>query len=304
MSLILFGRPLADKILEEIKKQIQDLGSKRVVPQLAVILVGKDPASVLYTALKKAKAENLGIKVLMKPLPEVATEEHLIALIRFLNQDRNIHGILVQMPLPHHMSQDKVVWAINPNKDVDGFQIRTFMPPAPMAIIELLKFYGVTVTRKKVAIVGGGFLIGKPLSILMTRFGARVTVLDEKIKYLERRTQEADILISATGQANLMTGIHVKPGQIVVDAGGEWVEKSQKSVTNEVRKQRSESGVEERKVKSQKLATEDFEFQGEVLRREVEPIVKALVPNPGGIGPVTVALLLKNVVTAAKRSSS
>lgn len=275
MARILPGQPLADQILAGLKVPINNLAAKRIIPHLMVILVGDNPASAAYISLKKRRAEQLGIKVSLKSLPSIVAEEQLLALIRSINQDPAVHGILIQLPLPSRLNRDKVVWAIQAKKDVDGFQMREFLPPGPMAIIELLKYYGISVTRKKVVVVGAGFLIGRPLSVLLNRFGSRVTVIESESRLTPRRTQEAEIIILATGQGGLIGKDYVREGQIVVDAGGEWVEE----VKNSERK-----------------------FIGEVVREEVEPVVKALVPNPGGIGPVTVALLLRNVVTAAKRS--
>lgn len=291
MTQILYGKPLADAIVKQLKREVEDLARRRIVPHLAVVVVGTNPASLTYINLKKRQAEEIGIKVTLKTLPEVVTQDQLIALIRSINQDPAIHGILVQVPMPKHINHEKLVWVINPKKDVDGFQMRNFMPPAPMAIIELLKYYGIAVTRKKVAIIGQGFLIGRPLSILLRRFGARVTEFDQQNRLIGQRTHEADIIVSATGRAHVISRQLVKPDHIVVDAGGEWtVDDSPRSTGHK-----------------QKLSTVDrgpsSKFVGEVVTEEVEPIVKALVPNPGGIGPVTVALLLRNVVLAAKRAS-
>lgn len=263
---LLDGKKIADKIFEDLAKKVKGLQSHYINPTLAIILVGNDASSVLYTSIKKKKAESIGIKVKIHRLSGRVTEKTILELIEKLNKDKKVTGILVQMPIPDRISRDKVVWAIAPDKDVDGFQMRKFMPPAPLAILSILNHYGINLTRKKMLIIGQGFLIGKPLSTMALKQGARVISADSSTAHLKRLIQDVEIIVSATGQPKLVKSDMVKPGQIVIDAGGGKI---------------------------------GGEFVGDVDFESVKEIVEAITPNPGGIGPLTVALLAKNIVQSA-----
>lgn len=263
---LLNGNLIADRLMKTLAVQISRLTERYLTPSLAIVLIGNDPPSLLYTSIKKAKAQEIGIKVKIYKLPAKVSEKIVLELIKDLNNDKKVTGILIQMPIPSQISREKVVWAIAPDKDVDGFQMRRFLPPAPMAILEILRFYGINPAKKKFLIIGKGFLIGKPLSVLATRHGARVTLADSTTADLARLVQDAQIIVAATGQPNLVTAEIVKPGQIIIDAGGGQL---------------------------------NGEFVGDVDFENVRSKVAAITPNPGGVGPLTVAMLASNVVKAA-----
>lgn len=262
---ILSGAPVAAKILDEAKQKITGLKNRYIKPGLAVLLIGDDPSSKLYTDIKKKRGEELGIEVKIYQLSAKVREATVLQLISKLNSDKKTSGIIVQMPVPKHISREKIIWAIAQEKDVDGFQMRIFMPPAPLAVLELLDSYGITLPKKKMLIIGKGFLIGKPLATLATRRGARVMSADEGDN-LARLCGDAQIIVSAAGVPNLIGQDMLKSGQIIVDVGGKF-------------------------VNGKLIGDVDFE--------DVKNKVAAIAPNPGGIGPITVSLLLKNVVDAA-----
>lgn len=264
--MLLNGKLIADQLIANLAKKVGELNARYLKPQLDVVLVGSDPSSVQYIGIKREKAEGIGITVKIHKFPTRVREKTILELIDKLNKDKHATGILVQMPLPAHISREKVVWAIAPEKDVDGFQMRKFMPPAPLAVLEILNHYNINPANKKMLIIGRGFLIGKPLSVLAMRRGAKVTPADSSTPNLDRLTQEAQIIVAATGQPYLVTQEMVKPGQIVIDAGGGFL---------------------------------DGQFAGEVDFEKVSQKVAAITPNPGGVGPLTVAILLQNVVKAA-----
>lgn len=265
--ILLSGKLLADKILKDLTKEILELKAHYIVPKLAIILVGHDRASELYTSIKQKKASDIGIETKLFRLPAKIIEKAVLDLIYKLNNDKKITGILVQMPLPQHIATQKIVWAIAPEKDVDGFQIRKFLPPAPSAVLDLLQYYGISIVKKKFLIIGKGFLVGRPLAILATRRGARVITADENTNHLSRLCQDAQIIVTATGQPNLLGPEMLGINQIIIDAGGGW---------------------------------DNGEFVSEIKLIGATKKPAAITPNPGGIGPLTVAKLLENVVKAAR----
>ena len=280
MSVILDGKALSQKIREEIKKEVENFTSKGFrAPSLAVILVGEDPASKVYVNNKRKACEKVGIKSLFYHLPENTEEEKLLGLIYELNTNEEVDGILVQLPLPKHIDQTKVILSINPEKDVDGFhpenmgklvgQIEDgFIPCTPLGIDILLKHYGIEVQGKDVVIVGAGFIVGRPLSLLMLWRNATVTVCHIYTKDLKKHTLQADILISATGVPHLIKEDMVKEGAVVIDVG---ISKVNGKIVGDV----------------------DFE--------KVKEKASAITPVPGGVGPMTVTALLLNTLKAYKK---
>lgn len=283
MSMILDGKALSQKIREEIKKEVEYFREKGFrAPSLAVILVGDDPASRVYVNNKRKACEKVGIKSLFYHLPENAEEEKLLGLIYELNTNEEVDGILVQLPLPKHIDQTKVILSINPEKDVDGFhpenmgklvgQIEDgFIPCTPLGIDILLKHYGIEVQGKDVVIVGAGFIVGRPLSLLMLWRNATITVCHIHTKDLKKHTTGADILISATGVPHLINEDMVKEGAVVIDVG---------------------------------ISKVDGKIVGDVDFERVKEKASAITPVPGGVGPMTVTALLLNTLKAYKKKFS
>ena len=283
MSVILDGKSLSQKIREEIKREVESFTNRGFrAPSLAVILVGEDPASKVYVNNKRKACESVGIKSLFYHLPEDTEEEKLLGLIYELNNNDEVDGILVQLPLPKHIDQTKVILSINPEKDVDGFhpenmgklvgQIEEgFIPCTPLGIDILLKHYGIEVQGKDVVIVGAGFIVGRPLSLLMLWRNATITVCHIYTKDLKKHTLQADILISATGVPHLIKEDMVKEGAVVIDVG---ISKVEGKIVGDV----------------------DFE--------RVKEKASAITPVPGGVGPMTVTALLLNTLKAYKRRFS
>jgi methylenetetrahydrofolate dehydrogenase (NADP+)/methenyltetrahydrofolate cyclohydrolase len=263
---LLGGKLLAQEMYKKLSQEIDLLKKNKIKPVLAVILVGDDPSSRMYVARKTKQAKALGIAIDLHELPKTVTTQRILSTIDQLNYLPNVTGILVQLPLPHHIDTHKILWRIDRKKDVDGFQMRDFRPPAPMAIIDLLAHYNIPLLKKKVTIVGYGMLVGRPLTDLLRKQCPDITICDSSTQDLEEKVRQADIVISGVGKAGLITKEMVRPGQIVIDAGTS-----------------SESGL----------------TKGDVAFDEVAPIVEAITPVPGGIGPLTIAELFKNVVKAA-----
>ena len=253
----LLGKPIAEKIICEVAKNTKKLTQK---PQLHIINCALDLQTAKYLQAKYdwAKKANIKTKIYQVKLP---TEKKLLDLINSLNLDPAVNGIVVQLPLPEDIDIKKIVWQINPLKDVDGFQMRLFRPPAPTAIIELLTYYDIPLAGKKVHLLGKGFLIGQPLSVILKKIGSRVTISTSETPRVQTALDiaSADIIICATGQKDIIEPEWVNGKQIVIDAGS--------SESNE----------------------QNAEISSEVAQR-----VKAFAPAVGGIGPVTVAKLLDN----------
>ena len=280
MPIILDGRPLAKKIREEIREEIKGYTSRGLrAPTLAVILVGKDPASQVYVENKKKACLDVGIRSLSYHLPENTTLEELLELIAQLNADEEVDGILVQLPLPPHIPQHEVILAISPKKDVDGFHPENmgrlvarledgFIPCTPLGIDLLMSHYGIELRGKDVVVVGAGFIVGRPLSLLLLWRDATVSVCHIHTKDISEYTKRADVLISATGVPHLIKEHMVREGAVVVDVGI--------------------SRVEGRIV-------------GDVDFERVKEKAYAITPVPGGVGPMTVSALLLNTLKAYKR---
>ncbi len=278
--LILDGKKVSEKLREGIKREIENFvkeGFRR--PGLAVILVGNDPASEIYVKNKVKACKKVGMESFLYKLEENITTHELLELIAELNSKEEVDGILVQLPLPEHIKQEEVILAIRPDKDVDGFHPENmgrliakmedgFIPCTPLGIDLLLKHYGIEVKGKDVVIVGAGFIVGRPLSMLMLWRDATVTVCHIHTKDIKKFTREADILISATGVPHLIKEDMVKEGAVVVDVG---------------------------------ISRMDGKIVGDVDFENVKKRASAITPVPGGVGPMTVTGLLMNTLKAYKR---
>ncbi len=273
MANIIDGKEIAALVKEESRERVR---KEKLDVTLAVIQVGKDPASTVYVGNKKKACEYIGIHSLSYELPEETTEEELLDLVKKLNQDENVHGILVQLPLPEHINEDKVIQTISPKKDVDGFHPQSvgalsigqpgFVSCTPAGIVQLLKRSGVEIEGKECVIVGRSNIVGKPMALLMLRENATVTVCHSRTKNLQEVTRRADILIVAIGKPKFITAEYVKPGAVVVDVGIH--------------------------------RNENNKLCGDVDFDSVEPLASAITPVPGGVGPMTIAMLMNNCVEA------
>jgi methylenetetrahydrofolate dehydrogenase (NADP+)/methenyltetrahydrofolate cyclohydrolase len=266
------GAALAAKIRTELRDEVAKLDAIG----LATILVGEDPASQVYIRLKHEAAEEVGIGAVDKRLPEQTTEQELVALVADLNDDDSIDGVLVQTPLPAHIDEAKVMRAIEPMKDVDGlhpfnagqlfFAHPTLAPATPLGIMRLLDEYDIPVTRSRAVVVGRSLIVGRPVAMLLLHANATVTICHSRTADLAEQTRAADILVVAVGEANLVAGDMVKPGAAVVDVG---MNRTQNGLVGDV-----DAGAVERAA--------------------------FMTPVPGGVGPMTIAMLLQNTVRAAK----
>jgi methylenetetrahydrofolate dehydrogenase (NADP+)/methenyltetrahydrofolate cyclohydrolase len=278
---ILDGKAIAAQIRSEVAERVQALAERGVVPGLAAVLVGDDQASRIYVGAKHKACADVGIRSEQVDLPIFVTEHELLATVRRLNRDPEIHGIIVQLPLPSHLSELKVQLTMDPTKDVDGLtphnvgmMVRgepTFPPATPYGIVELLLRSGISLEGAEVVVVGYGELVGAPLSIMLAqdsiRGNATVTITHVKTKNLAGHTLRGDILVAAAGVPELVTGAMIKPGATVIDVGTH----------------RTDRGI-----------------VGDVLFQEAAHVAGAITPVPGGIGPMTVAMLLVNTVSAAE----
>ncbi|MDY5556258.1 bifunctional methylenetetrahydrofolate dehydrogenase/methenyltetrahydrofolate cyclohydrolase FolD [Helicobacter sp.] len=275
---ILDGKTLAQNIEIEIQKEVESLSQKGITPGLAVILVGSDPASQSYVNMKAKACKRTGIYSITHEMPENIQQESLLQTIAMLNQNPNIDGILVQLPLPKHIDTTAVLEAIAPHKDVDGFHpfnmgrvfanLESFVPATPMGVLTLLKHYKIPLQGKNVVIVGASNIVGKPLGALFLNENATITLCHIYTQDLAKHTKEADILCVAVGKPNLITKDMVKEGAIVVDIGISRLQ--------------------------------DGRIVGDVDFENVAPLCEFITPVPGGVGPMTIASLLQNTLKAAK----
>lgn len=282
MAALIDGKKISAQIKDEVKEEIAALNQKGIQCTLAVIQVGDDPASTIYVRNKQRACEYTGIHSEMIRLSAQTTQEELIGKVNELNGDPAVNGILVQLPLPEGLDEDAVIRAISPDKDVDGFHpmnvgrlsigLPGFISCTPAGIIQLLKRSSVDIDGKECVIVGRSNIVGKPMGILMLRENATVTIAHSHTKNLKEVTGRADILITATGKAKMFTREYVKEGAVVIDCGMD----------------RDENG---------KLC-------GDVDFDDVSPVVSAITPVPGGVGPMTVAMLMKNCLESAKKFAS
>ena len=275
---VLSGPPAAQALLTRARERAALLP---VTPHLHVIRLGDDPASVSYVRLKDRKARETGLHSTVHALPENTSEADLLALVRELNEDASAHGILVQLPLPAHVNAERVIRAIDPSKDVDGFHPANvgglwsggaaIVPCTPQGVMNLLDHYGERVAGKRAVIVGRSNIVGKPLAALLLRADATVTVAHSRTPHLASVTREADLLIAAVGRAHLITPDMVNPGAVVIDVGVNRLDDYDKP-----------------------------RLVGDV-HPDVTHVASAMTPVPGGVGPMTVAQLLANTVTAAEQ---
>lgn len=280
MAKILSGKEVSARVKSELKKEVEALAAKGTMPGLAVVIVGDDSASKVYVANKEKACAELGMYSEKYALPAETTEEELLALIEKLNNDDNIHGILVQLPLPKHLDDKTIINNIRPEKDVDAFHPTNvgrimigdfdFVPCTPAGIMELIHESGVEVEGKECVVIGRSNIVGKPMSMLLLHENGTVTVCHSRTKELKEQTKRADILVAAVGIPKFVTADMVKEGAVVIDVGMD----------------RDENG---------KLC-------GDVDFDSVEPVAGAITPVPGGVGPMTIAMLMRNTVTAAKRA--
>ncbi len=274
MPQIIDGKAISAQIKDEVKEKVAALKAEGKNVCLAVIQVGADPASSVYVGNKKKACAYVGIESLAYELPEETTQEALLDLIADLNQKDAVNGILVQLPLPRHIDEDAVIRAIDPKKDVDGFHPQSvgalcigqpgFVSCTPAGVIELLKRSGVEIAGKECVVIGRSNIVGKPMAILLLRENGTVTVAHSRTKNLEEVTKRADILVVAVGKPKMITRAYVKEGAVVIDVGIH----------------RNETG---------KLC-------GDVDFEDVAPVSSAITPVPGGVGPMTIAMLMYNCV--------
>ncbi|MFH1200213.1 MAG: bifunctional methylenetetrahydrofolate dehydrogenase/methenyltetrahydrofolate cyclohydrolase FolD [Candidatus Micrarchaeota archaeon] len=297
MATIIDGKKIAEKVLAEVKEEAGKLKAKGVLPTLAVVLVGNDEASKVYVAGKGRKAKELGLGSQEYLLPAQTTEKELLDLVEKLNRDSGVHGILVQFPVPRHISERKVRRAILPAKDVDGLHPcnqgrllegdEGLVPCTPEGAIRLLEEYGIELNGKHAVVVGRSLLVSKPLALMLLNRDATVTICHSHTKNLAEITRQADVLCVAVGKPRLITAGMVKDGVVVIDVGINRLDGP--TVKEDV------PGVE--KV-SKKILVGDVDF-AQVCKK-----ASAITPVPGGVGPMTIAMLLRNTVKAAKMQTA
>lgn len=276
--MIIDGKKISTEIKDELKEQVAQLKAEGVEVTLAVVKVGEDPASAVYVRNKEKACEYIGINSKKIEMPEETTEEELLKLVDDLNTDPAINGILVQLPLPKHIDENKILLAIDPMKDVDGFHPvnvgkmvigeESFLPCTPAGIIEMIKRSGLDIEGKECVIIGRSNIVGKPMAILMLRENATVTVTHSRTKDLPEVCKRADIIVAALGKAKFVTKDFVKEGAIIIDVGMD--------------------------------RDEDGKLCGDVDFDEVESIASAITPVPGGVGPMTVTMLLVNCLRSVE----
>lgn len=279
MAKILDGKAIAAQIRAELKTRAEALRAGGTVPCLAVLLAGDDPASKIYVRNKKRACAEIGIESRELLFPESVTEEELIDQIRALNADASVDAMLVQLPLPKHINEARVLAEIAPEKDADGFHVvnagrlftgqESVLPCTPAGCMELLRRAGVEFCGKHAVVVGRSNIVGKPMAMLLLNEHCTVTICHSRTKDLARFTRDADILVAAVGRPGMITGDMVKPGAAVIDVGIN----------------RLESG----------------KLMGDVDFATAEPVAGAITPVPGGVGPMTIAMLMQNTILAAEK---
>lgn len=278
MAAIIDGKAISKQIKDELKEQVAAYRTQGTEIALAVIQVGQDPASTVYVGNKKKACEYIGIQSVAYELPEETTEEELLAIIDKLNRDDSIYGILVQLPVPKHINENHIIQAIDPKKDVDGFHPQSvgalsigqpgFVSCTPAGIIQLLIRSGVEITGKECVIIGRSNIVGKPMAMLLLRENGTVTVCHSRTQNLKEVTKRADILVVAIGKPKMIDASYVKEGAVVIDVGIH--------------------------------RDENNKLCGDVDYASVEPIASAITPVPGGVGPMTIAMLMHNCVEAVE----
>ncbi len=278
MARLIDGKEISKQIKDELKEEVGRLSRKGVKICLAVIQVGKDPASSVYVNNKKKACAYIGIDSRAYELPENISEEELVGLVERLNADDSVNGILVQLPLPAHIDEDRIIRTISPDKDVDGFHPvsvgrlwlgeKGFVSCTPAGIIELLKRSGVEIEGKECVIVGRSNIVGKPMAALLLRENGTVTVTHSRTEDLKEVTKRADILIVAIGKKEFITSEYIKEGAVVIDVGIH--------------------------------RDENNHLCGDVNFTQAEPLASAITPVPGGVGPMTIAMLMNNCVESVR----
>ncbi|HAZ4461672.1 TPA: bifunctional methylenetetrahydrofolate dehydrogenase/methenyltetrahydrofolate cyclohydrolase FolD [Listeria monocytogenes] len=279
MGEIIDGKKLAKEIQEKVTREVAELVKEGKKPGLAVALVGDNQASRTYVRNKQKRTEEAGMKSVLIELPENVTEEKLLSVVEELNEDKTIHGILVQLPLPEHISEEKVIDTISYDKDVDGFHPvnvgnlfigkDSFVPCTPAGIIELIKSTGTQIEGKRAVVIGRSNIVGKPVAQLLLNENATVTIAHSRTKDLPQVAKEADILVVATGLAKFVKKDYIKPGAVVIDVGMD--------------------------------RDENNKLCGDVDFDDVVEEAGFITPVPGGVGPMTITMLLANTLKAAKR---
>lgn len=277
MAQIIDGKKISQEIKDELREKVDTYKEQGISISLAVIQVGNDPASSVYVNNKKKACAYIGVESVAYELPEETTQEELLELVEKLNQDEQINGILVQLPLPKHIDEDKIIKAITPAKDVDGFHPQSvgalsigqpgFVSCTPAGIIQLLKRSGIAIAGKECVVIGRSNIVGKPMALLLLRENGTVTVAHSRTKDLKSVTKRADILVVAVGKPKMIDASYVKEGAVVIDVGIH--------------------------------RNENNKLCGDVDYDSVYPIASAITPVPGGVGPMTIAMLMHNCVEAA-----
>lgn len=278
MALIIDGKKISKEIKDELKEKVAKLKEDGKTVALAVIQVGEDPASSVYVNNKKKACEYIGIESLSFHLPETITEEELLTKIKELNEDDKVNGILVQLPLPKHIDEDKVIKTIDPQKDVDGFHPQSvgalsigqkgFVSCTPAGVIQLLKRSGIEIAGKECVVIGRSNIVGKPMALLLLCENATVTIAHSKTADLKEVAKRADILVVAVGKPKMIDSSYIKEGAVVIDVG------IHRNAEN-------------------KLC-------GDVDYEDVIDHVSAITPVPGGVGPMTIAMLMNNCVSSVE----
>ncbi|MBN6205267.1 bifunctional methylenetetrahydrofolate dehydrogenase/methenyltetrahydrofolate cyclohydrolase FolD [Ralstonia pickettii] len=279
---IISGKEVASQYKSRLKQEVEQLKKKNLTPHLTVVLVGNNPASRSYVKGKEKAAAEVGIDSALIELPESTSEKELLNLLEKLNQDEAVHGILVQLPLPEQISEQKVIETIDPKKDVDGFHPisigkmmtgeDTFLPCTPFGIIELIKSKDIEISGKHAVVIGRSNIVGKPVGQLLLNENATVTYCHSRTENLEKFTRDADILVVAIGRENFVSGEHIKPGAVVIDVGIN--------------------------------RTKEGKLTGDVAFESAAEKAQYITPVPGGVGPMTITMLLANTVKAAKGLTS
>ncbi|MER2007367.1 MAG: bifunctional methylenetetrahydrofolate dehydrogenase/methenyltetrahydrofolate cyclohydrolase FolD [Psychrobacillus sp.] len=274
------GKEIAGKVTEKVKERVEHLKSKGITPGLAVVLVGSDPASQTYVNSKTRTCERLGMYSVMIELEENISEEELLTHVNKLNDDDKIHGILVQLPLPKQINEDRVIAAISPLKDVDGFHPvnvgkmligqPTFLSCTPFGVMKLLEYSDIALEGKHAVVIGRSNIVGKPMGQLLLQKNATVTYCHSKTKDLHKFTKQADILVVATGQPKMINASHLKEGAVVIDVGIH--------------------------------RDENNKLSGDVDFASAKEIASKITPVPGGVGPMTIAMLMENTCLAAENT--
>lgn len=275
---ILDGKQIAKEYRQRLKNQVNELKEHGFTPKLSVILVGNDGASQSYVKSKKKAAEKIGMISEIVHLDESTSEEEVLSELNRLNNEDTVSGILVQVPLPKQVSEQKVLETINPNKDVDGFHPinigklyideQTFVPCTPLGIMEILKHADINLEGKNAVVIGRSHIVGQPVSKLLLQANATVTILHSRTKNMNAHLKQADVIVSAVGQPGLVTKENVKAGAVIIDVGN--------------------------------TPDENGKLKGDVAYDEVKEIASAITPVPGGVGPLTITMVLNNTLLAEK----